>query len=190
MTVDVNITQITNELPSEWSQLLFEDYLYIMNNLTEDGVSNQYMILNRLTGLELDVLHSIPYVYLNPMLNKIRFVYTLYVPTGKEKSTLNLKDYKEIVYDDFVTTIQSQNLLTDLPTIIKVMSKDPLTIEQINKMNVKDLQEGFFLYRKKLKKSLKRSVHSMKRQILKEKVMKFFHLQEKDKNKSLKLEIE
>lgn len=189
----VTYKDLLNQLPGSWQEFKLKDFQKIVDvEVTEHdnsissfvGADNTLKVISKLTDVALEQLEELPIYQVAQLSNKIGFISQL--PEPDKKSSIKWKKLEEITYDDFITYQQLQSkALQHLPVLIKAYSKDAMTVEQIGELNMLDVYTGFFLLRKAVKKSVKRSLTSSTLQLIKqsakEKVKKLFRFKVRTK---------
>ena len=145
--------QLNNELPKSWEEMTLKDFIKITAIVIEEdqefdglftGVDNTIEVISLLTDTPTSYIESLPLYQVQALANKMAFMLELPIPTTK--SMIEWKGVNEITYNDFV--LYQNNVKTfyqNVPLIIQTFSKNKLTGDQINSMNMVEAYTGFFL---------------------------------------------
>lgn len=183
-TIEFNYSKTLKEMPGSYSELPFKKYLNIYNKFGPDGLENQLMVLEELTGVKREVLECIPYdrggYGMIELIRKSKFLFEEYKP---KKSNLKLKKYDELTYDIMLFIGRSEDAIKDLPKLISLMSIDKLTEDEVLELPASDVYDGFFLFRKDMKKLLLSGINSTLWKMLKLQMKQKMGFQSEKKDK-------
>lgn len=186
MTKDFNYTKAVRDIPKSWNELKYSKYLELMkefmrsdeeiikecsefymdgfNQINLKDIYIEYKTLSILTDVDISIIKSLPYQYLKPLKDCIDFMKVEYKNVGNCK--MRLKNLEEMTYDNFIyLAMIKDDLVNQLPNVVKMISKDEITIEEIMNMSYADLMECFFLFRRSMNKSAMRSILSLAKQV-------------------------
>ena len=166
--------ELLNKLPSNWNEITLEQFQKITqvpiteNNDGFDGVENTLSILAVLLELPVEDIEALPMKDVIEMGNKLSF--TTIPPEPNKKVKMKFKDIETLTYNDYIMFIQLQDkYITNLHSIIKTLSIEKLTDEQVLQMSIVDVMGGFFLLQKQLKQYLNHSIRSTIQLLIKQK---------------------
>jgi hypothetical protein len=158
-----NIEEIIELIPSGWDNMKLSTYLKFSDIIIKEdetdifnGFDNTLMIVSKITNIPFKELEKLPMGDVIKIGQKINYISNL--PKVK-RSKLKWKELNEITYDDFITFLQvEEKTLSNIHTFIANFTKNKLTEEEVLNMSVEEVWSGFFLFKKKLMKSLNISI--------------------------------
>lgn len=168
---------LLKQLPKSWDDISLKTFQKIMdleitnNQDLFDGIQNSISVLSILTNSTVEELEELPMRDLMLLGSGLEFMKVL--PKSTDKTSLQLKKIEEITFNDYVFFLNNSenNYIKNLHIYIKTFSKGELTEDEILDLPITDVLNGFFLFRKQLKESLKISIVSTKVDLMKMKVL-------------------
>lgn len=181
----MNLKDILNKLPGNWSELTLRDYIKLSPVISDEPESElidpdiitinilseldkNIQIISLLSDSEVDVIEQLTMVQLNELVTKISFISEL---PSTVKPTIKYKQFSELSYDNFIT-FQKLNLdftpdsilsnaVQNLPTMLSVFSQDNKDPEYFLDQSMPEVLAGFFIVISNTKKYLKRTEASL-----------------------------
>lgn len=148
-----------NKLPKSWDEITLDQFQKLSKIEIKDGefagIENTISVIGILTETPVEDLETLSMKELMMLGDRIRFISTKPEPS-KKTSLTKWKDLESITYNDYIVYVQNQNdILTSLDEFVKQFSKSELSKEEVLQLPITDVLQGFFLYRKKLRQSMK-----------------------------------
>ncbi|RZK12909.1 MAG: hypothetical protein EOO46_01355 [Flavobacterium sp.] len=189
-----NLTELLQKLPSSWDDVKMKDFQKILDlSISEnqsihfdedpdsigdifDGAENSCKLLSVFLDIPVEELEAMPYLDLLKLASYVEWVTTL--PEPANTSTIQWKDFETISFNSFISFQNwSKEPLKNLPALVAEFSN--LTKEEVLEVSVPDAFFGFFLFKKKMLKSLKHSAKRLKYQIRVMKLKKLLPFKQK-----------
>ena len=159
-------------LPNSWDEITLAQFQKLTSVIINedgnmfDGMDNSISMMSKLLDISVDELEAMSMQDLAAMANKLNFMLT--PPKEKATDLIKWKKVDEISYNDYVSYIQSgDKQLENLHVFIKNFSHTKLTEEEILRLPITEVINGFFLFRKELQKYLKASIRLTIFQVIK-----------------------
>lgn len=181
--------KIIEKLPASWKEINLKTAIKYLNvefeSAVEDEIENLQRQLNNiyktisvLTDIPIEEIKNLPKNIIDEAAIKTAFMNQK--PKPKKTSIIEWKCIEEITYDNFITYTQLQNdLIDNMPTIIKSFSKNKMNEEEIMNLDMEEIYTAFFLLMKQLKKSVAHMKVSLIRKIMKQKLSNKIHFRKK-----------
>jgi hypothetical protein len=172
------ITEWVNKLPTSWDQMTFETYERLLQcRITEDsatditehlltGVQNSVKEIAAILNVSPETLEKAHYSVIQRMAARTQFILTEPAP-GKPLPWFKKED--EIDYATFTALqILCSDPVNNMAACVALLSKEPLTIEQVRQKSVTEVHTAFFTLLKYSKRLLRRSARSEARKLVKQ----------------------
>lgn len=150
---------ILDKIPDGWNKITFDFYINKLMKLSIsnsedplDIMDNNLDVVSLFLELPKEIIEQFPMSLIKQINNKLSFISEK--PKRIKSSRYRwFENLNEPTYDDFVTFVKvSEQLekgeLDNFPLLIKIVLKDKLTEEEILKMPMDEVENGFFLLRK------------------------------------------
>lgn len=171
---------ILDKIPDGWDKITFDFYLNKLMKLNITNSEDPLEIMDNnleLVALFLDlpknIVEQLPMSLIKQINNKLSFISEK--PKRIKSSRYRwFEDLNEPTYDDFVTFVKvseqlEKGVMDNFPLLIKIVLRDKMTEEQILKMPMDEIENGFFLLRKFSMKFLKSTMKDLQVKIITEK---------------------
>lgn len=172
------ITEWVNKIPTSWETMTFEMYERVLQcGITEDsetdltehlltGTQNSIKQIAAILDVDPAILETAHYSIIQRMADRIAFL-TVECAPGKP-----LPWFKTAEEMDYATFTALQILCADpvnnMAQCVTLISKEPLTVEDVRQKSVAEVHTAFFTLMKYARKLLRRSVQTETRRLLKQ----------------------
>lgn len=156
--------ELLERLPGDWSEFKLADYVKLGNiELEVDdeiggtlaGLDNAIKIVAVIAGATIEELESMTMPEVNQLLSKVRFMTEHPKPLRSGK--IKWKKASDTTYDDFITFVTLQrDTYNNMPLIIKAISADEMTDEEILNLPMDEVHTGFTALQSNTKRLLNR----------------------------------
>lgn len=169
----MKLNDILHKLPSSWEDFKFGDYLKTLEVTIDEsgdsfaGLNNSLNVVSAITDIPVEELEQLPLNDVQVIGKRLSFITEL-PKDFKGKASLQFKSISEITYNDFTTYLgYADNVLPNLPILLKTFSKSPISEEQIKSLSVAEVYHYFFILKKIALKSLRHSTRLQAVKIMK-----------------------
>jgi len=192
MVKEYSEKELLDMLPSGWNDITLEKFIKIITEVEvkehgEDmfllNLENSINISSVFIGLDTEIIEQLPLQTIKKMDNKLSFLSKR--PEPKEVTIYKwVKEIDEPDYDSFIIYTKMAELLykpekefkdmayQNLPLFIRKICLDKLTLTEINQLPMDEVETGFFLLRKSLRKYLKTLETPLQMIVMKDKLKK------------------
>lgn len=176
--------EILRMVPSSWKEITLDTYvnkILKIEDLNYDKDADAIMILENsikiaaiFINLPEEIIQKFPLETIKAINKKLAFMSNKPEPLKRTKYKWTTK-VEEPNYDSYITFLKvseqlSKNDFGNFPLIIKTICLDKIDDEELMKMPMDEVETGFFLLRKSLKKYLQHTINILKGEMIVNKI--------------------